>query len=73
MRERPKCERCGGSLDVVPDSDEPGQWTLECNTIRTAGGVVTKPTWSQTDGDFWSAWDSLPGDEVVRLEKQVGW
>ena len=61
---RPKCRRCGASLDLwwePPDGGDPGFWTFDCNG----------PKGWMTDADFQKAWDNLPGDDVVRLERQL--
>lgn len=63
--ERPVCPRCNGPLDLEPDVDDPGQWRLACNNRHK------QVTPLQNDETFRSAWGNLPGDEVVRLEKQL--
>lgn len=59
--ERPKCRRCGKPLVLMPSLDEPGGWELDCGWVPGA----------QDDAAFQKAWDNLPGDWVVRLEKQL--
>ena len=61
--DRPKCRRCGKPLVLMPSFDEPDAWELTCS-----GG------WSpgiQDAATFQKAWDNLPGDWVVRLEKEI--
>lgn len=60
---RPNCTRCGNPLDLMPDFDEPGRWRLYCNNLHK------QCTPMQDDEAFDRAWENLPGDEVVRLEK----
>jgi len=58
--DRPKCRRCGGPLDLWRDP-ETGRGFV-CQTGR--------PMW--TDDQFAALWNDLPGDDVVRLLKQIG-
>jgi hypothetical protein len=63
---RPVCRACDKPLILVPDFDEPGdRWSLECRS------GWSQSMW-QTDEVFWGMWNNLPGDEVVRLEKELG-
>lgn len=57
--ERPKCKRCKGPLDLFPDEDGVYQWI--CNNPRVLA----------TDEQFVQFWENLPGDDVVRLSKDV--
>ncbi|RJQ27105.1 hypothetical protein C4577_02170 [Candidatus Parcubacteria bacterium] len=56
-RKRPKCGRCKGPLDIWLDPDT--GINLECNN--------PKPMY--TDKEFWERFDSLDGDDVVKLLK----
>lgn len=61
---RPKCRRCGGPLDLIQwESDEPIH--LSCNNPHGRHAPL------QSDVGFQEAWDNLPGDDVVRLEKEL--
>jgi hypothetical protein len=62
--DRPKCSRCHRPLVLMPSFDEPGDYELSCSGGWTAG--------VQDDTAFQTAWDNLPGDWVVRLEKELG-
>ena len=55
---RPKCRRCGGSLDFWHDS-EYGEIVWCCNNPKPA----------MTDEEFFKDWENLSGDDVVRLER----
>lgn len=61
--ERPNCSRCGKPLVLMPSFDEPDTWELTCSGGWTPG--------FQDDETFQRNWDNLPGDEVVRLEKEL--
>ncbi|NIQ15864.1 MAG: hypothetical protein GTO02_16155 [Candidatus Dadabacteria bacterium] len=57
---RPKCKRCGGSLDIFFDPETDRQeWT--CNN----------PHMIYTDEEFEEKWNRLNGDEVVRLKLEM--
>jgi hypothetical protein len=59
MKERPKCRRCGGPLDVGFVPAIPGvRWW--CNN----------PT-PLSDEGFWKWWNNLSGDEIVELQKML--
>lgn len=58
MMDRPKCRRCGGPLDLWC---EEGEWEFACNN----------PMFTRPDASFWAEWEQLPGDDVVRLLKQI--
>ena len=57
---RPKCRRCGGSLDIFYDPETNRQEWL-CNN--------PKPIY--TDEEFQKKWDTIAGDDVVRLERSA--
>jgi hypothetical protein len=57
--ERPKCKRCKKPLDLFPDEDGKYQWT--CNN----------PKLLVPDEEFFKFWDNLPGDDIVRLSKEM--
>lgn len=59
----PKCLRCGKPLVLFVSFDEPGDWELSCSSRWKPG--------FQDDAAFQVMWDNLPGDWVVRLEKQI--
>lgn len=59
--DRPRCRRCGQPLVLMPSFDEPNAWELSCGWMPG----------TQDDAAFQNAWDNLPGDWVVRLERQV--
>lgn len=58
--ERPICKRCKGPLDLFPDS-ETGKYEWICNN----------PKLLVPDEEFFKFWDNLPGDDVVRLSKEM--
>lgn len=59
---RPKCRRCGKSLDLWCEMDDDGKFRtrLICN-----GKVLA------TDAEFTERWNNLPGDDVARLTRQL--
>ncbi len=58
--ERPICKRCKGSLDLFPEP-ETGNYEWICNNPKVL----------MTDEEFLKFWDNLPGDDVVRLSKEM--
>lgn len=62
-RKRPRCRRCGRLLSLFGELDE---GTGEYEVGFTCG--MRTP---DTDEEFWSRWDGLPGDNVARLERYV--
>jgi hypothetical protein len=58
--ERPKCNRCKGSLDIWHDPE------------TGIGLICNNPGTLQTDAQFTERFNSLPGDDVVKLEKLYG-
>jgi hypothetical protein len=64
MIKRPKCRNCKGPLDIWHDPDT--GITLSCNNLE---GQHTPAT---TDKEFEERFNSLPGDDVVKLEKWYG-
>lgn len=59
---RPLC-RCGKPLVLFPSFDDWDAWTLTCSGGWAPG--------FQDDAAFQANWDNLPGDWVVRLERQI--
>ncbi len=62
-RVRPRCRRCGGRLDLWQEAeDDTGEYEIHliCN-----GKAI------DNDAEFWDRWDSLPGDDVARLDRQL--
>ncbi len=57
------CSRCGKPLVLFSSFDERDAYELTCSSGWAPG--------FQDDAAFQLAWDNLPGDWVVRLEKQI--
>ena len=58
---RPRCQRCGGPLDVFPDG-ETGEYKWQCNNPT--------PIFA-TDEAFEKYWNTLRGDDVVMLLRKL--
>jgi hypothetical protein len=58
---RPRCRRCGKLLSLCGDTDID---TGEHKTVFTCD-------FQTPDAEFWERWNNLPGDDVVRLERQI--
>lgn len=62
MIERPKCRRCKGPLDFVPDD---GHYSWHCNNLHNQHTPI------MTDKEFKEKWNDLQGDDVFRLLKWI--
>lgn len=64
MIERPKCGHCKGPLDFFPDPDT-GKYGWCCNNLQN------RHTPAMNDEEFKKRWENLPGDDIVKLLKEI--